>query len=349
MLAVRPDNAGDVLVTGPALRAAANGFDEVVLLAGPQGADAGRLLPGVDDVIEWRCPWIDATPPPVDADDLATLVVTLRERRFDAALVFTSFHQSALPTALVLRMAGIPWIGAISDDYPGALLDLRHRGDDDIPEPERALSLSTAAGLVLPPGDDGALRLRTPLSDRRRFVDDFPYVVLHPGTSVPARAWPAHRFAQCCRALVTSGWQVVVTGAPSERELTASVVAGTAARDLGGRTTLAELAAVLAGAQAVVVGNTGPAHLAAAVGTPVVSLFAPTVSSVRWAPYKVPYVLLGDQQAACRDSRATRCPVPGHPCLAGVTSADVVKALDTLVDETAVGRLHRETRKEMAT
>jgi ADP-heptose:LPS heptosyltransferase len=179
-------------------------------------------------------------------------------------------------------------------------------------------------------------------------VDDPPYVVLHPGTSVPARAWPEYRFAECCRELVARGWQVVVTGAPSEAGLTASVVAETPARDLGGRTSLAELAGVLAGAEAVVVGNTGPAHLAAAVGTPVVSLFAPTVSPIRWAPYKVPYVLLGDQQAACRDSRATRCPVPGHPCLAGVTAADVVKAIDSLVDETAVGRLHRETRKEMA-
>jgi ADP-heptose:LPS heptosyltransferase len=348
MLAVRPDNAGDVLVTGPALRAAANGFDEVTLLAGPQGADAGRLLPGVDSVIEWRCPWIDAAPPPVDAGEFAILVATLRKRRFDAALVFTSFHQSPLPTALALRLAGISWIGAISEDYPGALLDLRHRVAGDIPEPERALSLAAAAGLALPHGDDGALRLRTPLPDSSRFVDDPPYVVLHPGTSVPARAWPEYRFAECCRELVARGWQVVVTGAPSEAGLTASVVAETPARDLGGRTSLAELAGVLAGAEAVVVGNTGPAHLAAAVGTPVVSLFAPTVSPIRWAPYKVPYVLLGDQQAACRDSRATRCPVPGHPCLAGVTAADVVKAIDSLVDETAVGRLHRETRKEMA-
>ena len=58
------------------------------------------------------------------------------------------------------------------------------------------------------------------------------------------------------------------------------------------------------------VGNTGPAHLAAAVGTPVVSLFAPVVPAARWAPYGVPLVLLGDQQAPCRDTRApgARCP-----------------------------------------
>jgi ADP-heptose:LPS heptosyltransferase len=101
--------------------------------------------------------------------------------------------------------------------------------------------------------------------------------------------------------------------------------------DLGGRVDLAGLAEVLAGAEAVVVGNTGPAHLAAAVGTPVVSLFSPVVPAVRWRPWKVPHVLLGDQHAACAGSRARTCPVPGHPCLDGVTVAEVLAALDHLV------------------
>jgi ADP-heptose:LPS heptosyltransferase len=100
--------------------------------------------------------------------------------------------------------------------------------------------------------------------------------------------------------------------------------------DLGGRTSLARLAAVLAGADAVLVANTGVAHLAAAVGTPVVSLFAPVVPAARWAPYGVPVTLLGDQHAPCRDSRAVRCPVPGHPCLTGVSAEAACRALDEL-------------------
>ena len=87
---------------------------------------------------------------------------------------------------------------------------------------------------------------------------------------------------------------------------------------------------MLAGAEAVIVANTGPAHLAAAVGTPVVSLFAPTVPAARWAPYGVPAVVLGDQAAPCRGTRATTCPVPSHPCLSSVTAADVLAALDRL-------------------
>jgi ADP-heptose:LPS heptosyltransferase len=122
---------------------------------------------------------------------------------------------------------------------------------------------------------------------------------------------------------------VVVTGTPAETGLTRRV-AGSVARDLGGVTDLAGMAAVLAGASAVIVGNTGPAHLAAAVGTPVVSLFSPVVPAAKWAPFGVPVELLGDQDAPCRASRARTCPVAGHPCLSGVRPADVVHAVHRL-------------------
>jgi len=192
------------------------------------------------------------------------------------------------------------------------------------------LSLACAAGFELPDGDTGALAVRRPLPPLPGVVPEPPYVVLHPGTSVPARAWPAERYTETCRLLVADGHRVVVTGARSERELTATVVGSSGATDLGGRTSLAELAAVLDSAAAVVVGNTGPAHLAAAVGTPVVSLFAPTVPAARWAPYRVPSVLLGDQRAVCRDTRVTRCPFEGHPCLSSVTAGDVLAAVEKL-------------------
>jgi ADP-heptose:LPS heptosyltransferase len=121
----------------------------------------------------------------------------------------------------------------------------------------------------------------------------------------------------------------VVTGAPAESALTARV-AGAAGIDLGGRTTLAELADVLAEAEVVVVGNTGPAHLASAVGTPVASLFAPTVPAVRWRPWRVRHELLY-VDVPCAGCRARVCPVPGHPCLGGVSVADVLAAVESLV------------------
>jgi ADP-heptose:LPS heptosyltransferase len=327
VLVARLDSAGDVLLQGPMARAIAAGADRVVFLAGPAGAEAAGLLPGVDDVWNWRCPWILGDPPSVDADDLAGLTGRVRALAPDEAVISTSFHQSPLPLALLLRAAGVPRISAISVDYPGSLLDVRHLVDDDLPEPERALSLARAAGFDLPPDDDGRLAVRRPLPP----VGHEPgYVVLHPGASVPARAWPERRCADAVEALSTAGHRVLVTGGPGEKALTAAV-AGASGVDLGGATTLAEMAALLDGAAAVVVGNTGPAHLAAAVGTPVVSLFAPVVPAARWAPYGVPSVLLGDQDAACRDTRARVCPVPGHPCLTSVTADDVVAAVEKLV------------------
>jgi D-sedoheptulose 7-phosphate isomerase len=123
-------------------------------------------------------------------------------------------------------------------------------------------------------------------------------------------------------------------------------VAGDAGVDLGGRTDLAELAAVLDGADAVVAPNTGPAHLAAAVGTPVVSLFAPVVPAERWAPHGVPTAVLGDQRAPCRGSRARVCPVPGHPCLDAIEPDEVVAAVAALVARTAGGTAGETARPD---
>ena len=120
--------------------------------------------------------------------------------------------------------------------------------------------------------------------------------------------------------------RISITAAEALPAQIAAAVAAHGGTDLGGKLDLPELAGVLAGAAVVVSGNTGPAHLAAAVGTPVVSLFSPVVPAVKWAPFGVPHVLLGDQQAACAGSRARVCPVPGHPCLAGITTTQVVDA-----------------------
>ena len=328
VLVVRLDSLGDVVVCGPAIRAVAAGSAHVTLLAGPRGSEVAALLPGVDDVLVFDAPWISADAGPVDPAALEDLIAHVRAGLFDAALVLTSFHQNALPTALVLRLAGVPWTAAVSTDFPGALLDVRLPEPPDAPEPARMLAIAAGAGWRLPPGDDGALRLRPGLP----VVPGLPerYVVVHPGADAPARAYPAPLWADVVGALAAEGMPVVVTGSAAERALTASV-AGSAALDLGGRLDVARLAAVIAGADAIAVGNTGPAHVAAAVGTPVVSLFSPVVPSVRWAPYTAARVVLGDQTAGCAGSRARVCPIPGHPCLAGVPPTEVAAAVRSLV------------------
>ena len=330
VLVARLDNAGDVLLAGPAIRAVAAGGRRVTVLCGPAGRAAAELLPGVDEVLTFEAPWVPFETPPVDRDEVEALVGRVAALGVDVGIILTSFHQSPLPLALLLRLAGVPGLGAISVDYPGSLLDVRHRVDDDLHEVERSLSLVAAMGFRLPPGDGGQLAVRRPLPGARPF--DEPYVVLHPGASVPARGWWPDRAAGLVDALVDRGWPVAVTGAPSEAALTTTVARTPRAGvvDLGGATDLAGLAGVLDGAAVVVSGNTGPAHLAAAVGTPVVSIFAPVVPASRWRPWGVPVVLLGDQDVPCAGCRARVCPFEGQPCLAPVTVDAVLTAVEQL-------------------
>ena len=326
-------------MAGPAVRAVAARDDtDVWFLGGPRGRSAARLLPGIDALRIVGIPWITAVDRPVDGELVAEVDAVVEECRPDEAIILTAAHQSPLPIALLLRLAGVPVIRGASVEASAGLLDGRwipgETFPEDIPEPERNLAIVRLAGYDLPEGDDGALHVNLP-AVRPAVLETLPdeYVVVHPGAQYPAREYPADHFAEVVRLLTEAGHPVAVTGGDHERALTAQV-AGSSGIDLGGRLDLGGTALALAGASVVVVGNTGPAHLAAAVGRPIVSLFSAVVPPERWAPYGVPVELLGDRNAACRGSRATLCPVPGHPCLTSVAPDAVVAATERLLART---------------
>lgn len=324
ILATRMDSAGDVILAGPAIRAAA-AAGEVSLLCSPAGEPAARLLPGVAEVLVWDAPWTGFSPPPVDSRSTTELVDTLAARRFEAAAILTSFHQSPLPMALLLRLAGIDQLAAVSVDYPGSLLDHRVGYGEELHEVEQALEVTTALGFGRPEDDRLSLTVPTDLP----VTPEPGFVVVHPAASVPARSLPARLVEDTVRQLHELGTRVVVTGTAEEkRHRPVPALPGVA--DLRGATTFAELTSVIAGAEAIVVGNTGPAHIAAATGTPVVSVFAPVVPAHRWRPWRVPAVLLGDQAIACAGCRSRRCPLSVQECVERVEAADVVEALDRL-------------------
>jgi len=343
ILAVRLDSLGDVLLTGPALRALAHGSSRLELLVSPAGAPAAELLPGLDDVLTFDAPWTGFRPPPVDAPALLHLIEDLSRRRYDEAVIFTSFHQSPLPMALVARLAGIPRVIATSEDYAGSLLDVRHRrledgatdtgGAEGGHEVLAALALCRAAGYGPAPEDDLRLRVK-PSGGQADPIPDLPasYVVVHPTASVPSRSIDERQLAEMSTGLTEAGWTVVVTGETTAAGIeTAGPLDHPGVIDVRGRTTFAELTRVLEAAACVVAVNSGPGHLAAAVGTPVVSLFAPVVPVERWGPWGVPSRVLGDQEAPCRGTRARLCPVPGHPCLSSVSVAELVAAVNAIV------------------
>jgi ADP-heptose:LPS heptosyltransferase len=337
VLVARLDNMGDVLLSGPAVRAIAQ-TARVVYVCSPSSRPAAELLPGIDRIIEFRAEWVEAEPEPVKAQPVASFLIEVRRAAIDEAVILTSFHQSPLPLALLLRLAGVHRVAGISDDYPGSLLDVRHRVNDDVHEVTRSLSLVEVAGYPLAPPDDPRLRIRA----KRPATIELPerFVALHPSASVPARAWSPSTTAAVAAALVEAGQQVVVTGGPGDLEaadrvgrIDASII------NLAGGTDLAQLAHVLERASALVCGNTGPAHLAAAVGTPVVSIFAPTVPANRWRPWMVPHVLLGQQDIACAGCRARLCPLEGHPCIESILPGDVVDAVNSLAPDARSPRM----------
>jgi ADP-heptose:LPS heptosyltransferase len=342
-LVVRLDSFGDVLLCGPAIRAVA-ASSTVTLLCGRRGRSAADLLPGVGSVIEHEAGWIAADAPPVRTADLSRLVQHLGVRGFDDAVILTSARQSSLPTALVLRLAGIDHVVGLSTDAPGSLLDRCIRDDLDVHEVERALAIAALGGYRLPGHDDGRLRVAVGDADRRHVPHAATerYVVVHPGASVPARTLPPAAWYEVIEALCRTGRRVVVTGldgeGPSLRHANAGVL------DLVGATDARGLADVLAGADAVCVGNTGAMHLAAAVGTPVCAVFAPTVPLERWRPWGVPHVVLGDQDIECRSCRARTCPLVRQRCLDDVSPESVVHAVDSLTS----GRPHGASIAEVA-
>jgi ADP-heptose:LPS heptosyltransferase len=196
VLCVRMDTIGDVLMTGPAIRALreARAGRSITLLTSPSGALAARLMPEVDDAIVYGAPWMKGHDPPGET----RVVEALRERRFDAAVIFTVFSQSALPAALVCHQAGIPLRLAHSREKPYALLT------DWVPEPEpdhperhevrRQLDLVRTIGAATA---DERLRLEVPEHARDAVRDlipqEGPWAVVHPGGALCGRVWGVRR------------------------------------------------------------------------------------------------------------------------------------------------------------
>src|SRR5438477_7062384 len=151
VLAIRLDNLGDVLVTSPAIHAMKESLPsaELTLLASSVGAQVGRLNPDLDYVIVYEAPWMDPWHKlPQNSQREQQMIALIRERRFDAAIIFTSFRQSSLPAAYLCYLADIPLRVAASIDGPGSLLTTRHKHPERMMhEVERGLDLVGAIGL----------------------------------------------------------------------------------------------------------------------------------------------------------------------------------------------------------
>lgn len=341
ILAVRLDNLGDVLVTTPALRAIKESLPEAVLtlLASPVGAQVGRLVTGVERVLVYEAPWVDPWQRlPHDPARERRVLAMLRARDFDGAIIFTSFRQSPLPAAYMCYLAGIPLRLGATWDGAGSLLTTRLRPSEALMhEAQRHLEMvgaiglraaSDRLGLAVPPIARARVRARLnawgPVGG--------PLVVLHPGCSMPARTYPWQAFAEAADLLVEAlGARVVITGMAEERGL-AEQIRGYMRRPavaLAGELSLAELCALVETADLVVTNNTGPMHIAAALQTPVVALFALTNPPEQWGPWRAPHRMLF-HDVPCRICYSRVCPTD-HACLRRVSPAAVLEAAGALL------------------
>ena len=343
ILCVRLDNLGDVLMTTPALHALRRSAAKrhITLLASRNGVALAPFLDDVDEVIGYDAPWV-AHP----LSGARTLVDDqrmqnrLRRGGFDAAVIFTVYSQSPLPAAMLCYLAGIPRRLAHCRENPYALLTdwLRE------PEPqqrtrhevERQLDLVRQVGAH---AADTRMRFSVDEADRRtldaqlltRGLDrKAGWIVLHPGATAASRRYPPERFGEVATRLVReTGAPVVVTGSSGERPLVEAVISaaapGVRARlhDLSGALTLGELAALIERAGVLVSNNSGPVHLASALGTPVVDLYA--LTNPQHTPWQTPNrVLFRDVE--CRWCYRSVCPQRHHACLLGVAPGEVVQA-----------------------
>jgi len=344
LLAVRVDNLGDVLMTTPALAAAAQSLPgvEIALLGGPRAGALAPHLSMVREIIPARVPWM---PGEVDPGDEHMLVERLADGRFDAAVIFTVCTQSALPAAMLCRLAGIPLrlahvrenpYGLLSDWVPETdlvLADARH-------EVRRQLDLvghvgwrTTDERLHFALRQPDVARIDAWLDGEWMEQGERPLVVVHVGASAPSRRWPAERFGQVADVLAyEQGARIVFTGGLDEAGLVAAAreCMKQPSHSLVGRLTLGQLGALIARADLLVGNNSGPAHLAAALGTPVVDVYA--LTNPQHTPWQVPSRVLS-RDVDCRGCLKSRCPQGHHRCIADIAPGEAVDAALSLLGQ----------------
>jgi ADP-heptose:LPS heptosyltransferase len=277
---LRANALGDYMFVLPALESlrAAYPAAELVLLGAPWHAAALTGRPGPVDrvLVVPACPGIRDPEPddPVPAGELAGFLGRARAERFDLAVQLHGGGRNSNP--IVAGVGARVTAGLRAPDAPP--LDRTVPYVHFQPEVFRYLEVVGLVG-----AEPVTYRSRFALGDADRAEADrvaprgpAPRVVVHPGARDPRRRWPADRFAAVCRALASEGMDVVVTGTAPERDVIRAVCAGAehpAVRPLPGRLSVGGLAAFLAATSLVVSNDTGPLHLATAVGTPAVGMF----------------------------------------------------------------------------
>ena len=274
-------------MSSPAIRALKETFNShITLLTSSMSKTIAGYIEEIDEVFVYDLPWVKTDSLP-DEKVFFEVIDEIRERRFDAAVIFTVYSQNPLPAAMLAYLAGIPVRLAYCRENPYQLLThwiadaepysfIRHqvRRDLDLVAHLGAKTTNDKLRLKLDESSRDSLRekLRASGVDLQK-----PFVVLHPGVSEKKREYPKELWLQVAKRL-SEDFQILFTGAASEGELTEYLAkeTGNSAYSLGGLLNLNEFIALLKESRLVVSVNTGTIHLAAALNAPIVVLYAAT-------------------------------------------------------------------------
>ena len=302
LLALRALKLGDLLVAVPALAGIRRALPEHRLVL----AVPGWLEPVVDLVRG-----ADALLPTRGLDDL----LPLPPGRVDTAV---DLHWGPDARRLIEALEPRRRVGHRAPGWDGP------EWQDGLLERYRWARLVTEHGMPADPDDVGLEPPRVPSPAPGA-------VVVHIGAFYGCREWPVERFAAVARALAAAGERVVVTGSAKERDralATAELAGLPADAVLAGRTDLAELAALVAGARLVVSVDTGVPHLASAYAVPSVVIFGPGLVSEWGPPEQGPHVVLTHAELRVGDTFGS---VP-DPALMAVTVEEVLAAATALLE-----------------
>jgi heptosyltransferase-3 len=307
---------GDCLLLTAPIRALKEEFPEfhVTILVEPRFAGCFDGNPDVDEILI--------------AANKYSVGARLLTRRFDAVV---NLHGG--PTSLLYSC--LSWgkrIGA--EHYQGAKL---YHGIVPSPEPHAHTVESTMAllrWLGVRRDQPPALRYEVHPTEAARMQEKLkgrPYVVIHPGSMLETKRWNAERFGELAQGLAARGFTIVVTAGAGEESLASHVARETDGTIILLGLTIPELAELLRGARLYVGNDSGPTHLAAAVGTPSVAVWGSS-DSTRWRPWSIGHRVV-QNPFECNPCPGYRCLVADSPlCIESVTVEQVNAAVEELLE-----------------
>jgi lipopolysaccharide heptosyltransferase II len=335
ILCIRLDAMGDVLMTTPAMEAMKECVQgrKLTLLTSNEGKEIAKSIPFIDKVIVYGAPWLKASAERKDPDIDFQMIDRIRSEKFDAAIIFTVYSQNPLPSAVLCYLADIPLRAAYCRENPYGLLTdwmkekepelmVRHevRRHLDLVSELGAKGVNRPLGLKVDPEADISLEEKLKYFHLPVLKD---WIVIHPGSTASSRRYSPLGFSEVADRLIGESQKTVLfTGGGSERSLITEIqnVMKHPSVNLGGILTLNEMIALLRKAPLLISNNSGPVHIAAALGTPVVDLYA--LTNPQHTPWMVSHAVLY-QDVECGFCYKSVCPEGHNRCLQDVKVDDI--------------------------